>query len=433
MRYKNFLLLLLILFSGLMLFVSFNMHRVSGYFNYHSQIYSDRAGYYVYLPALFEYEFKADRFPDSVDVKTGHGFQLDHATGKVKTKYTYGIALMQLPFYLMAEAAACPLDQKPNGFSPVYHRVLNVAAVFYLMLGLVFLRKFLKSYFKEGVVLLLLITILSGTNLFYYAVDAVGMSHVYSFALFCIYLYLLKKTGYLEAKFGYHFILLFAVAALIILIRPSNLLFVILACFIDAENGRAIMNRLSKLLRARILLYGLGIFLLVFLPQMLYWYYLNGSMINYSYDQEGFNWLEPRFAVVLIAPENGLLPYNPLYLFILASFVLMIKKRIWNGLLILVMFALLLYMVSSWWAPTYGCSFGARNFVEYIAVFSIPLGYWFKSLLKMNLNKQLGFWILLLFFILVNLKLTYTFDDCFFGTKVWDWNEYFRLLLAPLP
>ena len=181
---RKFLYLVLILLLGIMIFLTLNRHSKSGYYNYHSEIWADKAGYYVYLPATFKYAFNPDEFPDSMDVRTGYGFSLDLKDHKIRTKYTCGVALMQIPFYFLADVLTTPLHQKADGFSPVYHRAVNVAAVFYLLAGILFLYLFLRNYFKISVTVLVLASLVLGTNLYYYAIDETGMSHVYSFALF---------------------------------------------------------------------------------------------------------------------------------------------------------------------------------------------------------------------------------------------------------
>src|SRR5680860_135802 len=89
----------IILFSGILLFLTFNRHSKSKDLDYHSEIWADKAGYYVYLPAAIKYKFNPVNFPDSIDVKTGNGFMLDYEHKKIRTKYTCGVALMQLPFF----------------------------------------------------------------------------------------------------------------------------------------------------------------------------------------------------------------------------------------------------------------------------------------------------------------------------------------------
>ena len=67
-------------------------------------------------------------------------------------------------------------------FAPVYHRMTDVAAVFYLILGLWFLRRFLLNYFGERTSFFTALFIFTGTNLFYYTMMDPVMPHVYSFS-----------------------------------------------------------------------------------------------------------------------------------------------------------------------------------------------------------------------------------------------------------
>jgi hypothetical protein len=68
--------------SIILFFATLNLHSRSGEFNYHSEIFSDKAGYQVYLPALFIYNFNATEFPDSIEFRTGEGFILNRETIK---------------------------------------------------------------------------------------------------------------------------------------------------------------------------------------------------------------------------------------------------------------------------------------------------------------------------------------------------------------
>ena len=187
-----------ILFYGFLIFLTFNKHSRSGYNNYHSEIWADKAGYYVYLPATFKYNFQAEQFPDSIDFKTGHGFHLDPNTNKVQTKYTYGVSFLQAPFYFVADILSPLLEQQPDGFSPIYHSSINFAAISYFLLGLILLNQVLKIAFNKQTAIFVLLSIFLGTNLFYYVVSATGMSHVYSFFLFSLLLNLLVSSNFLS-------------------------------------------------------------------------------------------------------------------------------------------------------------------------------------------------------------------------------------------
>lgn len=335
-------------FAGIALFLSFNKHSQSGYFNYHSEIWADKAGYYVYLPAALKYQFNPEKFPESMDIMTGKGFKLDAENGKVLTKYTCGVALMQVPFFWLADVFAEPLGFEADGFSPIYHWSVNVASVFYLVLGLILLRSFLRKRFGELASILVPLALFLGTNLYYYSIDETGMSHVYSFSLFCAFLYLLQTTDYLTRSSIKTGLLLGVLAGLIILIRPTNLLFLTTYFFLDLSDKSALFSRVKRLLHFKILVPALLLAFVIILPQLLYWNYASGSMVNYSYGNEGFNWTNPKLLNTWFSPNNGLFLYSPFYLLSLAALFWMVKSKKANGAFILILFMTLSYVLSSW-------------------------------------------------------------------------------------
>jgi hypothetical protein len=164
---------------------------------------------------------------------------------------------------------------------------------------------------------------------------------------------------------------------------------------------------------------------LVLFPQFFYWKWLSGDPVLYSYQGEGFaHWDAPRILKVLFSTKNGLLPYTPLYLLILAGMLKMCLEGDRNGWGFSALFLLLLYITGSWWNWWFGCSFGARNYVEYLAPFSIPLGYLLFKTKKRTLRMIMA--VLILIFTYANLELVYYYDDCFYG-GVWDWQTYWNL------
>lgn len=427
---KYLKLLLFICFAGTVLFLSFNRHSHSGYSDYHSVIWADKAGYYMYLPGALKYQLDPAAFPDSIDKKTGWGFRFDHEQGKVLTKYTYGVALLQLPFYLAADALAPAFGFEANGFSHIYHWCINVAAVFYLFLGLFFLRSFLRRYYSAPVVLATLASLFLGTNLYYYAVDDTGMSHIYSFALFSALLYLLETSAYFHASSLLKTFLTGCVAGLILVIRPTNAVFLLCCFFLHLGSKEELWLRLRGMIRPQVLVpLAVGAFLAL-LPQLLYWKYAQGSFLNYSYGSEGFNWTQPKLLATWFSPNNGLFLYTPFYVIIIAAMLHMIKNKEKNGLYLLLCFLLISYIYCCWWDRTFGCSFGARSYVEYFSLFSIAIGYFYERIAGANKLQLTALIACVLIFIIFNLKVTYTFDSCFFGNDS-DWKEYFRLVTSP--
>ena len=413
-----------ILLTALLVFLAFNRHSKTGIYYYRSQIYADKAGYYVYLPAAFIYKFDANLFPDSVDIKTGNGFQLDTVNNKVRTKYLYGVSVMELPFFMIAHLLASPLGFEANGFSLIYHWAIDLAALFYLLLSFLLLYKILRQQFSNKTTLLTLFFLFAGTNLFYYSIQETGMSHVYSFFLFSLWIYQLsfwRKLNRSPALFGFTSGL---VAALIVVVRPLNLLFLLLSIFFNHDFSQ----RIKAQLQWRFILPFLLTIVLVASPQLAYWNYLSGSFFTNPYPGESFtNWANPRIVEFLFSPNNGLLLYNPIVLILFAGLVFMMLHKKENARLISITILLLIFISASWWSWHFGCGFAARNFVEYYVLLSFPLAY----LIRFPKAKKVKilFYLLLLLFSAYNLKMIYSYGGCWFGEDNWDWAQYAHWIL----
>ena len=162
--------LFFIVLFGMAVFFTFSYHSGKGYFNWKSEIWADRAGAYIYLPATLYYHWDLKKCPQKMDEKTGFGFRYDTINQKIITKNTYGVSLLVSPFFIglhfITKVFHIPQDW---AFAPVYHRMADVAAVFYLALGLFFLRRFLSGYFSDQASFLTVFLMFAGTGLFYYA------------------------------------------------------------------------------------------------------------------------------------------------------------------------------------------------------------------------------------------------------------------------
>jgi hypothetical protein len=413
-----------ILLTALLIFLAFNRHSKTGIYYYRSQIYADKAGYYVYLPAAFIYQFDARAFPDSVDIKTGNGFQLEHENNKVITKYFYGVSLMQAPFFLLAHWLAPSLGFEANGFSLIYHWAIDLAALFYLLLSFILLYNILRKRFTEKTAFWSITFLFTATNLFYYSIQETGMAHVYSFFLFTAWIYQLtfwEKLNKRPVLFGFSSGL---IAALIVFVRPLNLLFLLISIFFN----RDYLQRIKAQMQWRFLMPFILVIILIAVPQLAYWKYANGSFIANTYTGESFsNWLNPKIIELLFSPNNGLLLYNPLVLLLFFGLVLMIRQKQANAWLISITVLLLIYASSSWWSWNFGCGFAARNFVEYYVLLSFPLAY----IIQYPKQKKVQFllYFLLTLFSIYNLKMVYSYGGCWFGTSNWDWAQYSHWIL----
>ena len=78
-----------------------------------------------------------------------------------------GMSILYAPFFGMAHVYAKASAYEADGYSMPYRFALVFSALFYVLVGLLFLRKTLKHFFDEGVTSLVLLAVGIGTNLFY--------------------------------------------------------------------------------------------------------------------------------------------------------------------------------------------------------------------------------------------------------------------------
>jgi hypothetical protein len=414
---SNLLWFVLLIFS---IYFTFNRHRHQNRFNYHSEIWADRAGYYVYLPLTYIYQFDGEQFPQNIAKKTGNGFAIEEQ--KVKTKYTCGVAILQTPFFLIAHYLSSFLGFDNDGFSLIYHYLSNIGAAFYCILGLFFLDRTLRRYVSDQNARRTSVIIFLATNLIFYGIFHTLMSHVYSFFLFSIYLYLAPYALADQAS-KKAIILVGLSAGMIVVTRQLNLIFLPVILFLNPINWSAIEIQLKKLPL---------LIVAAFVPiglQMSYWKYAFGSWIVYSYDHETFsNYLHPETIKFLFSTINGLFVFTPIMGIILIACV---KKYTFStqpfiGYFIGLYFLIITYIFSSWYDWSYGCSYSTRVYCEYFTLFAIPL-----ALLLQAVSKTGKYYILIglcSILCVINVKFVASYDDCWYG-GLWDFKEYFRILM----
>lgn len=419
LRFANIFLALLL---PVLLFLTFNMHSKLKTNTYHGVIWADAAGYYAYLPMWFIYGNNSMNWPANIENNTGHGFALDNNTNTIKNKYFSGVALLQAPFFLCAHFIQKISNLPTDGFSRTYINSILIASIFYSWLGLLILFNLLKKRFSSFHSLLTILLILLATNLYYYAITANGMSHAYSFFLFSLLLFLIDKR---KNNYSY-FLITGIVCGLIILCRPSNIIFIPAILLFGIKNLNEFKERIfsffSTIKSVAILIIG---FSLPLLPQLFYLQKSFGHLISYTYTGESFsNWMHPRLFKVWFSTNNGLFTYTPFLLLALAGIVLGIKKNKIENMFIFSAFIIVSLICASWWNWWFGCSYGARNFVEYYALFAFPAADFLFSRRK-KLQKIIV-WSFAFLCIVININMLYYYDGCFYGSE-WDWNSYLKL------
>ena len=195
--------------------------------------------------------------------------------------------------------------------------------------------------------------------------------------------------------------------------------------FLDIDSWQALKQRLKSIFNFKFISFTAISFIIILIPQMFYWHYLTGNFLYYSYGNEGFNWLEPKFLEFFFSPNNGAFIYTPLYIIILIYAIIMSIKKEQNGLLIFCIFVIASYIFASWWSWSYGCSLGKRPFVELTPIFGICIASLVDKIIQFKkpiISIILS--LILLFSTLFSFSLNLHYAGCSFVSDTWDWNEY---------
>lgn len=345
-------------------------------------IMTDGQGYYAYLPATFIYQDLQFSFVDKVNetyypTTKRAVFVVESESGNVN-KYFSGTAVLQTPFFLVATGLSAITGYPVDGYSVLFQLLVGLAAICYLILGLWFLGKLLLDLgYKLSVVLAVLVTVLFATNLLYYAVYEPSMSHVYSFFTISAFLFFGRKA--LVENSGRSAFLAAGLLGLTALIRPVNGLIIlglpaVTGGLVGFLTGVESVFRNKKVVFTSVLL----AVLVMSIQPIMYWLQ-TGKPLVWSYQEEGFNFLNPEIFNVLFSYRKGLFVYCPVL--ILAVLGIMKGTRARKpGLLETGVFLLIItWLISSWWMWFYGGCYGHRAFIEFYPFFALGLAYTFTN------------------------------------------------------
>ena len=396
-------------------------------------IEADAKGNYAYLPAVFIYHDLNFGFFDKIEKEKYYDQNLyydyrSQSNGKTIDKYYCGTALAQLPFFLIAHIYCTAAGLDADGYARPYPVLISVAALFYLLLGLIFLNRLLKLYgIEKWNSAVVLAAIVFGTNIFYYTVGEPGMSHIYSFAFMAMFLFY-GKSYFMNPSTG-KVVLLGALAAIIILIRPVNGVILLSLPFLAAGMKSLKSGMTFALARANRYLLSILIFLLVLGIQPFIYKISTGQFWVYSYGAETFNFIRPHMIDILFSYKKGLFLYSPILLLALCGGYVLWTKNRFEFYTLFAFLIVLTYLLSSWWNWWYGGSFSSRVYLEYIPFFAILLGLSLKEIHSKCLRSA----FLSLIFVFIVVCQIQTFQYRYYQihwenmTKEKYWNVFLRV------
>jgi len=309
-------------------------------------------------------------------------------TGRLPNKYPTGSAILLSPFFALAHLLALTLKAvgvslSADGYGAIYQLSAGIGSLIYGFAGLLLIFLLGRRLYEPKASLLSTSFILLATPLIYYLTMEPLMSHSLSFFVISLFIFLwyhLRKKGRV-----YHFALLGAIGGLAGIVRYQDGFFLLIPV-IDLVILSFRRRRDEVLLFAR---YGLRLAMFIFgavlalLPQLYVNRVLYGSFFTTGYAGESFPyWKMPKLLYTLFSPASGLILWSPIIAFSLVGLLFLSRRDRLFGSLLFFAFLAQWYLVSSWWSPDQGDSFGNRMLLNCIPIFAFGLMELFQRIKK---------------------------------------------------
>jgi hypothetical protein len=385
-------------------------------------VFGDGLGYYTPLRSLiFDGNLRVDneyRYYAQSASSFGGGLRVPGPIPEY-SKYTLGLGLVLLPFFLLGHFLTLLLKGlgfavEANGMTWPYELLYCLGSLTLGISALVLAYRLARRYFSLSSAALAVAGIWFASPLTYYLCLEVSMSHAVSAFLIAALVYLTVTRPWLD-----HWpwqVALGGILGMAAWVRPQDGLFLVVPLVLGwlgqetpSPPPKAFVwpwRRLLNQTYLRALVVILAITLVMQIPQALIYLWQYGGLQRIPYLEEGqargyggsFNWLQPALWQVLFSGHRGLFIWHPLTL--LATIGL---GRVWRHLPRLSLslglaFVLQIYFIAAWWCWWQGASVGGRMFSNCTIVFVFGLAaLWdsrpHRSWLKIGLGATLFFWV----------------------------------------
>jgi hypothetical protein len=362
-------------------------------------VYSDGIGYYAPLRSIV--------FDGDLDVSNEYqhfATTVSKFSGEARwpfpiprySKYTIGMAVVLSPFFFTGHLAALLLrlagvPVAANGLSWPYEFFYNIGSVILGLCGMYLSYRAAKLRFGSFAALVAVLGVWFASSVFYYLAIVPSMSHAVSQFLVSAFLYLaLTRDWFKETRTG---LLMGLVLGLATLVRPQNVLFVVVPLCLIALKRKGDGKVVPRYLVGLCWIGCAALF--VTLAQWLVYTIQYGEVTKIPYLVEGateqrgtsFAWANPQVASVLFSGFHGLFAWHPIVLVAIVGGFLSIK-RYPEFIALLLAFFLQVYFVSSWYNWWQGASFGGRMFSSCSFIFTMGLAsLWSRA--KTSMTRRL--------------------------------------------
>lgn len=295
-------------------------------------------------------------------------FLIKTNTGTIN-QHPVGVAVLLLPFFLLAYASASLFHFPVDGLSFPFQVAVGLAAFVYAMIGLIFIKKlFQLRGISDKVTALILPLLFFGTNLMHYTLSEAGMSHIYSFSMISVFLY--QSAKFVQQKENKNLVVAFAILGLIILLRPNNV-FIVLGIFFWFSSLQECKEFFKTLIKNKVFYFSILLTTSIVFLQSLLWYFQSKQFFHQTYKADGFYWLNPQVLKMLFGFDGGFFIYTPLCLLFLLGLIVVYRENKFAFVAFSILFVLLFYLFGSYCSYTFFDGLGIRVLVDYYAVFAL--------------------------------------------------------------
>ncbi|MGZ4048220.1 MAG: hypothetical protein ACXVNN_02590 [Bacteroidia bacterium] len=325
-------------------------------------------------------------------------------------KHPMGISVMLSPFFIVGHWIASWVGAPRDGYSMPYQNSVSIGVLIYLFIGLYFLRKILLGYFSEKITALTLISVTLGTNLLWYSSFEGLMPHAISFSLWCICIYSFfnwLKTG--ASKFIFSFSVAFG---LIVLIRPLSIVSILYFLIYAVISFGGIKNFIGFLKPEwKNIFAGAVISFLIASLQLCYWKYATGHWLYDVYVDEHFIFSSPQMLPFLFSFRKGVFIYTPILIFAIIGLIKIYKTNSALFYSTIIFMTITVFLLSSWWAWSYGICWGMRPMIDYYALLSLPMAAGFTYFTNKKKIVKIIFFTITTLLIALNLFQTWQYKN----------------------
>lgn len=363
----------------------------------------DVSGYYWYLPAIFvHHDLKKQAYAPEVRAKYNLSADqsFDHPSGNKVNKYSVGMAVNFLPWFLAAHVVAQPLGYAADGFTWPYQLALQLGSLLWGLLGIWYLRRVLLLWYSDRTVAWVMLAYVLGSNyLNYISIDG-AMSHNWLFTWYCLLLW--HTHRFYQSPNVRQALWVGSIVGICTLMRPTDIISVFIPLLWGLKGMGSISEKLNFFRKnaGKIGVAALA-FLAVAMIQPAYWKYATGDWFVYSYGDQHFSWLKPHFEDYLVGFRSGWLLYTPVML--LSWIGLFTYWRNGQHRIMLLVFALVnTWIVCAWDIWWYG----GRAMVQSYPVMALGMA----ALLEQSWRRQWSAWLmtgLLALFVYYNIWYTH--------------------------